>query len=162
MVLSEKQEALVKESWELMKHDVPRHSFRLFTLIMEKAPRAKDLFSFLRDTDEIPENNPQLRAHAAKIFKLTCESVVQLREKGEVAVGDTTLKWLGSVHLQKGVLEPHFEVVKEALLKTIQEAAGEKWSEEMKNAWGEGYDHLAAAIVREMQVQAAASSKPIA
>ena len=52
--------------------------------------------------------------------------------------------------------------MKEALLKTIQEAAGEKWSEEMKNAWGEGYDHLAAAIIGEMQVQAAASSKPIA
>ena len=52
--------------------------------------------------------------------------------------------------------------MKEALLKTIEEGVGEKWSEEMKNAWGEAYDHLAAAIMGEMQVEAAASSKPIA
>ncbi|XP_027111429.1 non-symbiotic hemoglobin 2-like [Coffea eugenioides] len=162
MALTEKQEALVKESWELMKQDIPRHGFRLFALILEIAPGAKDLFSFLRDTDEIPENNPKLKAHAARVFKLTCESAVQLREKGEVVVADTTLKWLGSVHLRKGVLQPHFEVVKEALLKTIEEGVGEKWSEEMKNAWGEAYDHLAAAIMGEMQVEAAASSKPIA
>ncbi|XP_027115640.1 non-symbiotic hemoglobin 2-like [Coffea eugenioides] len=160
-MLSEKQEALVKESWELLKQDIPLHSFRLFTSILEKAPGAKDLFSFLRDTDEIPQNNPKLRAHAAKVFRLTCESVVQLREKGGVLIGDATLKWLGSVHLQNGVLAPHFEMVKEALLKTIEEGVGEKWSEEMENAWGEAYDHLAAAIIGEMQAEAAASSKPV-
>lgn len=40
----------------------------------------------------------------------TCESAIQLREKGEVVVSETTLKYLGSVHLQKGVIDPHFEV----------------------------------------------------
>ncbi|XP_071930244.1 anaerobic nitrite reductase HB2-like isoform X2 [Coffea arabica] len=113
MALTEKQEALVKESWELLKQDIPRHGFRLFALILEIAPGAKDLFSFLRDTDEIPENNPKLKAHAARVFKLTCESAVQLREKGEVVVADTTLKWLGSVHLRKGVLQPHFEFTRD-------------------------------------------------
>ncbi|KAL3520796.1 hypothetical protein ACH5RR_018945 [Cinchona calisaya] len=161
MVLTEKQEALVKESWELMKQDIPLHSLRLFTLILEKAPAAKDMFSFLRDTDEIPQNNPKLRAHAAKVFKLTCESAAQLREKGEVVIADTTLKWLGSVHVQKGVLAPHFEVVKEALLRTIKAAMGEKWSEEMNDAWAEAYDQLAAAIIGEMQAEAAVSSNPI-
>ena len=29
---SEKQEALVKESWEVMKHDAPNLSLRFFTL----------------------------------------------------------------------------------------------------------------------------------
>ncbi|KAF3606678.1 hypothetical protein DY000_02050976 [Brassica cretica] len=40
----------------------------------------------------------------------TCETAIQLREKGKVAVPDTTLQYLGSVHLKSGVLDPHFEV----------------------------------------------------
>ncbi|KAH7853553.1 hypothetical protein Vadar_003905 [Vaccinium darrowii] len=151
MVFSEKQEALVKDSWEVMKQNIPEFSLRFFTLILEIAPAAKNLFSFLKDTDEIPQNNPKLKTHAVKVFKMTCESAIQLREKGEVVVSETTLKYLGSVHLQKGVIDPHFEVVKEALLRTVREAAGEKWNEEMKGAWGEAYDQLATAIKAEMK-----------
>ncbi|KAK2992924.1 hypothetical protein RJ640_002485 [Escallonia rubra] len=156
MGFTEKQEALVKESWELMKQNIPGNSLRFFTLILEIAPAARSMFSFLRDSDEIPQNNPKLKAHAVKVFKMTCEAAIQLREKGEVVVSDITLKYLGSVHLQKGVADPHFEVVKEALLRTVEEAVGgEKWSEEMKSAWGEAYDQLASAIKAEMKEEAA-------
>ncbi|KAL1542351.1 Non-symbiotic hemoglobin 2, variant 2 [Salvia divinorum] len=112
------------------------------------------MFSFLKDTDEIPQNNPKLKAHAVKVFKMTCESAIQLHEKGEVVVADTTLKWLGSIHLQKGVIDPHFEVVKEALLRTVKEAMGEKCSEETSDAWADAYDHLATAIKNEMKAVA--------
>lgn len=44
-----------------------------------------------------------------------------------------------------------FQVVKEALLRTIKSAVGKKWSEEMGGAWAEAYDHLAAAIKAEMK-----------
>ena len=47
-------------------------------------------------------------------------------------------------------------MVKEALLRTIKEAIGEeKWSDEMKCAWSEGYDQLAAAMKAEMKEEAA-------
>ncbi|KAK4404002.1 Non-symbiotic hemoglobin 2 [Sesamum angolense] len=82
---------------------------------------------------------------------------IQLREKGEVVVADTTLKWLGSSS-GKGVIDPHFEVVKEALLRTVKEATGEKWSEEMNGAWAEAYDQLATAIKNEMHAEAAAAA----
>ncbi|KDP45063.1 hypothetical protein JCGZ_01563 [Jatropha curcas] len=159
MGFNEKQEALVKESWEVMKQNIPQHSLRFFSSILEIAPPAKDMFSFLKDSDEIPQNNPKLKVHAVKVFKMTCESAIQLREKGEVVVADTTLKYLGSVHLQKGVLDPHFEVVKEALLRTVKEAVGEKWSEEMASAWSEAYNQLAAAIKAEMKEVAPATEK---
>ncbi|KAL7184790.1 hypothetical protein ACSBR2_026850 [Camellia fascicularis] len=155
MGFTEKQEALVKESWEVMKQNIPEFSLRFFTLIIEIAPAAKNLFSFLKDSNEVPKNNPKLKAHAVKVFKMTCESAIQLREKGEVVVSDTTLKYLGSVHVQKGVIDPHFEVVKEALLRTVKEAIGEKWNEEMNGAWGEAYDQLAAAIKAEMKEELA-------
>ncbi|XAR52305.1 hypothetical protein NMG60_11020292 [Bertholletia excelsa] len=155
MGFSEKQESLVMESWEIMKQNIPELSLRFFTWILEIAPAAKGMFSFLKDSDEIPQNNPKLKSHAVKVFKMTCESAIQLREKGEVVVADTTLQHLGSVHLQKGVINPHFEVVKEALLRTVEEAVGEKWNEEMKEAWGEAYDQLSAAIKAEMKEEAA-------
>ncbi|GKD95899.1 non-symbiotic hemoglobin 2 [Tanacetum coccineum] len=155
MVFSEKQEELVKQSWELMKEDIADLSLYFFTQILEIAPAAKGLFSFLKDADEIPENNPKLKAHAIKVFKMTCEAAIQLREKGEVVVSGSTLKYLGSVHLQKGVVAPQFEVVKEALLRTVEKGAGEKWCEEMKGAWSEAYDQLSAAIQAEMAKEAA-------
>ncbi|KAH7537034.1 hypothetical protein FEM48_Zijuj03G0049500 [Ziziphus jujuba var. spinosa] len=160
MVFTEKQETLVKDSWELLKLDIPQHSLRFFSLILEIAPAAKNMFSFLRDSDEFPQNNPKLKAHAVKVFKMTCESAIQLREKGEVVVPETSLKHLGSVHLKNGVIPLHFEVVKEALLRTIKEASGEKWSDEIGCAWGEAYDQLASAIKDEIAKEEAASKLP--
>lgn len=40
--------------------------------------------------------------------------------------------------------------MKEASLKTIKEAVGNKWSEELSNAWEIAYDGLAVAIMKEM------------
>ncbi|KAK3422212.1 hypothetical protein EUGRSUZ_G02733 [Eucalyptus grandis] len=110
MALTEKQEVLVKESWEILKQNIPEYSIRLFLRIMEVAPQAKNMFSFLRDSDEIPQNNPKLQAHAVKVFKLTCESVIQLRECGAVAIAGSTMKHLGSVHLKIGVTDRQFDV----------------------------------------------------
>lgn len=45
--------------------------------------------------------------------------------------------------------------MKEALIRTVEKAMGEKCSEEMKSAWCEAYDHLAAAIKTEMKQEAA-------
>ncbi|GAU35951.1 hypothetical protein TSUD_147360 [Trifolium subterraneum] len=39
-----------------------------------------------------------------------------------------------------------FQVTKQAVLETIEEAVPEMWSEAMKNAWGEAHDQLANAI----------------
>ncbi|CAK9316998.1 unnamed protein product [Citrullus colocynthis] len=151
MDFTEKEEGLVKESWEVLKKDLPLYSLHFFAQILEIAPAAKGMFSFSRDSEEIPQNNPKLKAHALKVFKMTCEAAIQLKEKGEVIVSETTLQYLGSVHLRNGVIDPHFEVVKEALLRTVKEGVGEKWSDEMGKAWTRAYDHLASAIKAEMK-----------
>ncbi|EXB39439.1 Non-symbiotic hemoglobin 2 [Morus notabilis] len=160
MGFGEKEESLVKESWEAMKPNVADLSVCFFTNILDIAPAVKDMFSFLRDSDEVPQNNAKLKAHAIKVFKMTCESAIQLGEKGEVVVPDSSLKHLGSVHLKNRVVSVHFEVVKEALLRTIKEAVGEKWSDDMASAWGQAYDELAAAIKNEMNQDQSATALP--
>lgn len=43
------------------------------------------------------------------------------------------------------------QVVKTALLDTIRDAVPDMWTPEMKAAWEEAYDRLAAAIKEEMK-----------
>ncbi|KAJ1404739.1 Leghemeoglobin [Sesbania bispinosa] len=150
VAFTERQEALVNSSYEVIKRNISRHSVLYYTFVLEKAPVVKDMFSFLKDCDEVPQNNLKLEAQAEKVFEMTRDSAIQLRAKGEIDVTDATFKYLGSVHVQRGVVDHHFVVVKEALLKTIKEALGDKWSDELSNAWEVAYDELAAAIKKEM------------
>ncbi|XP_031472895.1 non-symbiotic hemoglobin 2-like [Nymphaea colorata] len=152
---SEEQEAMVKEAWELMKPNVQELGLKMFSLVGQMLPEAAGMFYFLKDPNQIPQNNPQLRSHVVKVFTMTCESAAQLRQNGKVVPVGSTLKRMGSIHLKKGVQESHFEVIKVAFLKVVKEAVGEKWSEEMGAAWAEAYDQLAAAFIAEMKIQSA-------
>nr|ABB13622.1 leghemoglobin [Astragalus sinicus] len=147
MGFTEAQEVLVNSSWEAFKQNLPHNSILFYTFVLEKAPAAKDLFSFLKNSDGVPKNNPALQAHAEKVFGLVRDAAVQLRAKGTVTLGDASL---GGVHVQKGVVDPHFVVVKEALLQTIKEVAGGSWSAELSAAWEAAYDGLAAEIKKAM------------
>nr|QAX32749.1 leghemoglobin [Galega orientalis] len=147
MGFSQGQEALVNSSWEAYKQNLPHYSVLFYTFILEKAPAAKGMFSFLKDSNEVPQGNPSLNAHAEKVFGMVRDAAVQLRANGVVVLGDATL---GAVHNQKGVVDPHFLVVKEALLKTIKEVVGDKWSDELSVAWETAYDGLAVAIKKAM------------
>lgn len=66
-------------------------------------------------------------------------------------VREATLKRLGATHVKAGVADAHFEVVRTALLDTTRDAVPDMWTPEMKAAWEEAYDQLAAAIKEEMK-----------
>ncbi|KAF1888225.1 hypothetical protein Lal_00043040, partial [Lupinus albus] len=80
----------------------------------------------------------------------TSEAKIQL-QVNEAVAAYVTLKNLGSVHISKGVIDSHFLVVNEAILNTINEVVGGKWSEELNNAWTIAYDELAIIIKMEMK-----------
>ncbi|XP_058758073.1 non-symbiotic hemoglobin 0-like isoform X2 [Vicia villosa] len=154
---TEEQEALVVKSWNAIKKNSGDLSLKFFTKILEIAPPAKNMFSFLKDSNVPLDQNPKLKPHAMSVFLMTCESAVQLRKAGKVTVRESNLKKLGATHFKTGVKDEHFEVTKQALLETIQEAVTEMWSEAMKNAWGEAHDQLAKAIIAEMKEAANAN-----
>ncbi|KAJ1263675.1 hypothetical protein BS78_09G204100 [Paspalum vaginatum] len=157
-VFGEEQEALVLSAWGAMKGDSASLAVKFFLRIFEIAPGAKQMFSFLRDAgDDAPlENHPKLKAHAVTVFVMACESATQLRNTGDVKVREATLKRLGATHVKAGVADAHFEVVKTALVDTIRDAVPDMWTPEMKAAWEDAYDQLAAAIKEEMKNAAAA------
>ncbi|CAM0954562.1 unnamed protein product [Alopecurus aequalis] len=157
---SEEQEALVLRAWDAMKGDSAAIALKFFLRIFEIAPAAKPMFPFLRDAaaDAPLESHPKLKAHAVTVFVMACESATQLRKTGDVKVREATLRRLGATHVKAGVADAHFEVVKTALLDTIEGAVPEMWTSEMKGAWEEAYDQLAAAIKDEMKLAASASA----
>lgn len=148
---TEEQEALVKKSWNAMKSNSSELGFRFFLRVFEIAPSAKRLFSFLHDSDVPIEKNAKLKAHAITVFKMTCESAVQLREKGRATFSESNVKDMGKLHFKYGVVDEHFDVVKFCLLETIKDAVPDMWSLEMKIAWDEAYTQLAEAIKIEMK-----------
>ncbi|OWM83778.1 hypothetical protein CDL15_Pgr004209 [Punica granatum] len=150
-VFTEEQEALVVKSWSVMKKNAGELGLKFFLKIFEIAPTAKKVFPFLRESDVPVEQNPKLKPHAMSVFMMTCESAAQLRKAGKVTVRESSLKKIGAVHFKYGVADEHFEVTRYALLETIKGTVPEMWSEEMKNAWGEAYDQLVAAIKSEMK-----------
>ncbi|KAJ4800822.1 Non-symbiotic hemoglobin [Rhynchospora pubera] len=151
MVITAKQEALVVNSWNEMKDDAPTFALKFFLRLFEIIPSAAKRFAFLRDSTLPLEKNPKLKAHAMGVFVMTCEAATQLRKTGKVDVGaNTSVQHLASVHFKAGIADVHFEVLKFALLETIKEAVPYLWSEELKEAWSESYDHLVLAIKNEM------------
>ncbi|CAJ1976635.1 unnamed protein product [Sphenostylis stenocarpa] len=141
---TEKQEALVNSSWEAFKGNLSQHSVTFFNAVLEKEPEAKNMFSFLGNG--VDPSNPKLAEHAEKLFGLVRDSAIQLKTKGEVVAEAK----LGSIHAEKKVTDAQFAVVKEAVLKTIKEAVGDKWDEELNSAWEIAYDAMAAAIKKAM------------
>ncbi|KEH41363.1 hypothetical protein MtrunA17_Chr1g0170851 [Medicago truncatula] len=147
MSFTQRQEALVNSSWEAFNQNLPFYSVLFYTFILEKTPAAKNMFSFLKDSNEVIQGNPSANAHAEMVFGMVRDAAIQLQVKGEVVLEDNVL---GVVHTQKGVADRHFMVVKEALLKTMKEVVGDKWSEEFSVAWETAYDELAYAIKKTM------------
>ena len=49
------------------------------------------------------------------------------------------------------------QIVKEAILYAIEMGVPELWCPELKSAWGDAYDMIAAAVKAEMRAQRAAA-----
>lgn len=144
---TQQQEALVKDTWAALKKDAGHHAMVLFQKVFEVAPSAKNLFSFLKDSDVPIEKNQKLKSHALKVFVIICEAATSLRKKGEVSTPGSTMKDMAHSHSMSGVIDEHYEVVKYCMLKTIEEGLpADKWNEEVKAAWGEAYDELVATM----------------
>ncbi|KAF3320446.1 Non-symbiotic hemoglobin [Carex littledalei] len=148
---TEEKEALVLDSWNTMQSDVPNLGLKFFLRIFEIAPSTVGLFSFLRNADVPLHKNPKLKRHAMIVFSMTCDSATQLRRAGKVVVKETSIEKLGNTHFKAGLMTEHFELTRYALLETIKEAVPYMWSPQMKNAWAEAFDNLAAAIREAMR-----------
>lgn len=61
------------------------------------------------------------------------------------------LEWLGRAHRRYGVREQQYDVVRRALLATLQRFAAAAWDEETQQAWEHALDHAARVMTEAAQ-----------
>eukprot|EP00978_Attheya_sp_CCMP212_P019493 scaffold54727_cov50-Attheya_sp.AAC.1 len=104
------------------------------------APEAHDLFRFAKEFEPNSEElfeSARLKKHGAGVVSMLNIAICMLGTDLEPLV--LVLKDLGARHAKYGVLEAHFPIVGQALIETLADALGEKFTDDVKAAWVDIY-----------------------
>jgi hemoglobin-like flavoprotein len=128
---------LVEDSFWMIHRDGEVFVSAFYKRLFETHPEVKPLFA----------NVDQARLEV-KLLKALTLIVENLRQPGQL---EPMLKALGRRHRQQyRVLAPHYAMLHDALLATLKEYAGPKWSAEVAAAWDEAIDGIAEIMIFEM------------
>merc|ERR1712137_692630 len=98
--------------------------------IFDIAPGALELFPFKNEPNLY--ESPKLKKHALGVVNAVDGAVKSVRDLGKLV---PTLQTLGRKHVGYGVLPEHYDVVGQALLKTLGLGLGGKFTKDEEAAW---------------------------
>jgi len=117
-----------------------------FSKIFEIAPGAIELFASFKDVPEEKRyESPGFVRHARSVMTTVGVAVQGLRDLDALV---PVLENLGARHLGYGVQEAHYDVVGEALLKTLESALGDEWTPAVREAWTQTYGVVKTTMIR--------------
>ena len=134
----------VNESFAIVKSLDPSFETQgvmLFRNIFTAAPDALQLFSF-RDVPNLYES-PALKRHGAGVFKAVEKALNDL----EGAIG--YLEKLGGTHVAKDVKPAHYTVVRDAVLLTLEQGLGDKFTAPLRAEWTAILDKVIAVMTKD-------------
>ena len=132
-MLSEKQIAIVKKSWRLLRDIDPALLGDVFyNRLFMAHPELRSLFK------------GPLEAQYKKFIDTLSFLVSQLHRLDEFT---SEVAVMGQRHVQYGVKPHHYDSVGDALLWTLQSGLGRDWNEDIAQAWSTVY----AIIAQKMQ-----------
>mmetsp|Transcript_139084 Transcript_139084/g.242001 ORF Transcript_139084/g.242001 Transcript_139084/m.242001 type:complete len:177 (+) Transcript_139084:95-625(+) len=141
--LTEKEVQTVEETWGLAAGlGVETVGVLLFKNIFEIAPEALQLFSFRNEKDLY--ESPALIKHATKVV-LTVDTAVKMLRQLEALV--PVLEGLALKHVGYGVLPPHYDVVGQALIKTLGAGLGAGFTKQVERAWLKVWKLIASTMI---------------
>ncbi len=127
-----------------------------FALVVEREPELTARFYehlFARHPDARPLFH---RKEPRQQQKMLQEALVAVLDHLDDAPWLTeTLGALGAQHVEYGVTEPMYDWVGECLLATLEDVAGEDWSEELDEAWSDAYG-----AIRDLMLAGARQATP--
>jgi hemoglobin-like flavoprotein len=132
--MSPESERLIRESWELLRPQSDAIAAAFYTRLFESNPALERLF----DTTNMTEQRRKLVAMLSEI--------VRALDRPEVLVSEVADS--GRRHVTYGVHDRDYEDVGAALLWAIDQSLGERGGPEIRAAWREAYDLLAAVMRR--------------
>jgi hemoglobin-like flavoprotein len=124
---------LLQSSFEQVKPAATQLTSRFYELIFTDYPDLKPLFAHT----DMPEQRQ----------KLLQSLVLVVENLREPEVLSSSLKGLGTRHVQYGVLPAHYPSIGQCLIKALQETAGAAWTPEMQQAWIEAYGAVTALML---------------
>jgi hemoglobin-like flavoprotein len=123
--------SLVRESFDLVEPIAPQAAALFYANLFEADPALQALFG------------GDMVAQGAKLMQMIGVAVATL-DTPEVLL--PALRQLGQRHAGYGVKEAHYEIVGDALLKTLQQGLGAAWTPEVESAWIDVYGLLASTM----------------
>jgi hemoglobin-like flavoprotein len=123
--------SLVRESFDLVEPIAPQAAELFYANLFEADPVLRALFR----GDMVEQGNKLMQMIGVAVATLDTPEVLL-----------PTLRQLGQRHAGYGVKEEHYEVVGDALLKTLQQGLGAAWTPEVETAWIDVYGVLASTM----------------
>lgn len=139
--MTPEQQALVRESWRQFEPTLRAAGAHFYDRLFELNPGVRQLFA---GTD--------LQAQEVKLMAMFGEIVRALDQPSELVA---EVAALGRRHVQYGVKDADYESVGAALLWTLEQALGEAFTLEVREAWTEAY-LLVATVMRRAAARASA------
>jgi len=127
--MSPEQKTLVKETWQNVAPLADAAARLFYDRLFEIDPTTRPLF-----------NAATLAEQRRKLIQ-ALTVVVQGLDHLETLV--PTVAELGRRHVRYGVTDGHYETVGAALLWTLEQGLGSRWTPEVKGAWSSAYTLLA-------------------
>jgi len=132
--MNETTKAIIKSTAPLLKDKGTEITTVMYENLFSKYPEAKELFKNATPDQYIKLAN-MVYAYAANIDKL------ENLQKG--------IDKVAKIHVDTNILPEHYPWVGESLLIAIKEVLGDNATDEVMEAWAEGYGFLSAVFIRK-------------
>ncbi len=132
---------LIESSFKLVAPKGEEFVQSFYDNLFKDFPAAEELFA-----------NAELGMQGMKLLDALEFVVGHLRKPKELS---DYLKKLGKRHVSYGTVADHYPMVAQALLKTLEEYAGDAWTDELKDAWVGAWG-----VISETMLEGAKDAKP--
>lgn len=127
------QTHLVRKSFAVVERQADVAALVFYRRLFELAPGVRPMFK------------SDIQEQAKRLMEMLAVALNLLERPAELA---SELEDLGARHVAYGTRPEHYPVVRQALIDMFAEVMGDGFTPEMRQAWGELYDFIEAAMLR--------------
>jgi hemoglobin-like flavoprotein len=126
----------VKNSWSYIMFQSEEFSGLFYQKLFELNPSLRHLFK------------GNIEEQGSKLMRMLTMIIARLQRLQDI---ETEVKALGHRHVGYGTRPEHYQTVGQALLWSLENALGDRWSEETRKAWTEAYTIMANTMLQGAQ-----------
>ena len=130
--MTQRQIELIQNTWDYVTTNIAEAGDIFYGRLFEKNPEIRSMFT------------GDIKQQSRKLVAIITFAVKKLDSLGDV-IAD--VQALGKRHDKYGVNPSHYPVVADSLLWTLEKGLGERWNDEVKEAWVTLYTTLSGIMI---------------